>query len=124
MRIGGRRRNHHLVCDEVRGPYHSVEGSERLHTGEIDEPKITDCRSLSVSIEVPRLHELVLLDPVMQRLIAAPQAVGYVADAPTGEHQLDSLTAKLRRIRPSRSWHNGHPFASKPLKPFADLTRL
>jgi hypothetical protein len=62
--------------------------------------------------------ELVLLDPVMQRLIAATQALRYVSDAPAGEDQLDGLAAKLRRIRRAGSWHDGHPFASTPLKPF------
>jgi hypothetical protein len=44
-------------------------------------------------------------------------AVRYVPDTAPGEHQLDGLAAELRRIRRFRSWHDGHPFASKPLKP-------
>jgi hypothetical protein len=47
--------------------------------------------------------ELVLLDPDMQRLIAAAQALRDVSYAPSCEDQLDSLAAELRRIRPSCS---------------------
>ncbi len=37
------------------------------------------------------LVELVLLDPVMQRLLAAAQAPGYISDAATGEYELHGL---------------------------------
>jgi predicted dehydrogenase len=53
----------------------------------------------------------------MQRLIAATKALRNVLHAPASEDQLHGLAAKLRRIRRSRSWHEQHPFASKPLKP-------
>lgn len=60
--------------------------------------------------------DLVLLDPVMQRLLAAAQAPLRL-HAPASEHQLHSLAAELQRIRRSRLRHDRHPFASKPLKP-------
>ena len=65
--------------------------------------------------------ELALLDPVMQRLLAAAQRSRYVFHGPAREDELHQLAAKLRRIRRSGSWHHGHPFASKPLKPSRDL---
>ncbi len=73
--------------------------------------------SKSLTVTDAAKVKLVLLDPVMQRLIAAAQALGYVADTAAGEHQLHSLAAELQRIQRSGSWHDGHPFASKPLKP-------
>ena len=64
-----------------------------------------------------RLLELVPLDPVMQRLLAASQRSRQRLSRSCRQHQLHGFAAKLRRIRRSRSWHDRHPFASQPLKP-------
>src|SRR5262249_8460481 len=56
--------------------------------------------------------ELVLLDPDVQRLIAAPETLSDVFNRTAGADELDRFTAKLRWIRPSCSWHGGHPFVS------------
>src|ERR1700729_4268454 len=105
-----------LRCEENRG---SLEDVALLFDAFHPFAKLTELIALRARQPIVAFSaiELVPLDPVMQRLIAATQALRYVSDAAAGEHQLHSLAAKLRRIRRSGSWHDGHPFASKPLKP-------
>src|ERR1700693_6376198 len=107
-----------LRCEENRG---SLEDVALLFDALHPFAKLPQLLALGTRQPIIALStiELVLLDPVMQRLLTATQALRYVFDAPTSEDQLHGLTPELRRIRRSRFWQGEHPFASKPLKPFA-----
>lgn len=109
-----------LRCEENRG---SLEDVALLFDALDPFAKLTKLISLPgrQSVLAFSVIELVTLDPVMQRLLAAPQGSSDVFHGPAAQHELHGFATKLRRIRRSASWHHGHPFASKPLKPLTGL---
>jgi len=111
-----RRRRPKAALHEIVGDPHARNADRRPAPPATDQPRdlrLTHqpldplLRDVDATTETP--IELVLLDPVPQRLLGDPKALRDVLDAAPRAHQPDRVAAELLGIRRPRSRHAEHP---------------